>query len=107
MAKPDDLDTLFSWMEIEKMIAFIILSENDNKDYTLYSFHNKGKLRSLFSGRKKALEDYLQSKSIPQQSVAFYWLSDRQSLFCKCVKFFEGIGRVVYFNLSWTLSLLR
>ena len=50
----------------------LTFNENDNKIYTLYSFHNKGKLRSLFSGRKNALEDYLQSKSIPQQLVAFY-----------------------------------
>ena len=50
----------------------LTFNENDNKDYTLYSLQNTGKLRSLFSGRKNALEDYLQSKSIPQHSVAFY-----------------------------------
>ena len=50
----------------------LTFNENDNKDYTLYSLQNTGKIRSLFSGRKKALEDYLQSKSIPKHSVAFY-----------------------------------
>lgn len=50
----------------------LTFNENDNKIYTLYSLHNTGMLRSLFSGTKKALEDYLQSKSIPQHSVAFY-----------------------------------
>ena len=50
----------------------VTFNENDNKDYTLYSLHNKGELSSQFSGTKKALEDYLQSKSIPQQLVAFY-----------------------------------
>jgi hypothetical protein len=46
--------------------------ENNNKIYTLYSLHNKGELSSLFSGIKEALEDYLESKSIPPKSIAFY-----------------------------------
>jgi hypothetical protein len=50
----------------------VTFNENDNKGYTLYSLHNKGEINSLFSGTKKEIEDYLQSKSIPKHSVAFY-----------------------------------
>ena len=67
---------VFEYDPIEKKLHskdyLLTFNENDNKIYTLYSLQNTGKLRSLFSGRKNALEDYLQSKSIPQQLVAFY-----------------------------------